>query len=475
MFKKLQNYWISSTKNEKYCQFFWIIYFLFSFFLLFINLKWSIKSGLVVLALGLFLFFLHFLSKKITNKKLKIIWWGILFSIPLLFRVFLLFLNYTNFTGDYIAYLNNSRSFANNGLVDSFYVSLFPHLYTFIVLIGSWFKLVGDNYINFVLLNIVIELVGAGLLYFLVKKKISKNEALKILLLYLYNPFNILWIPICCPVIIVNTLLIAILFCFNKIDFEKKNYVFISGFLGFLISISNSFRPVMIILIIALVIYYGYLLMKKEMIKKILISFVFILTVFLISNKVILIFIEKNIGKNLAGYQSGFSLLVGSNTLSNGMWNKDDSELFYELVENFGNIESHQMAKDLGIKRYIDNRWKNIKLLMYKISILGRNLDRYTNQEFLTQLDLTLNDVQINIINAYLQFYLYFLLGRNMLGAWSLLKRKRELDSLNIIGIFGMGLFVAMLLVEVSPRYFIPILIPILIIGIEKKNTLKNY
>ena len=66
------------------------------------------------------------------------------------------------------------------------------------------------------------------------------------------------------------------------------------------------------------------------------------------------------------------------------------------------------------------------------------------------------------IIKVSLSVYLYLLLIGNMIASKRCIEYYEEIDNYNYILIFGMGLFVAMLFLEVSPRYFIPITVPIM-------------
>ena len=74
------------------------------------------------------------------------------------------------------------------------------------------------------------------------------------------------------------------------------------------------------------------------------------------------------------------------------------------------------------------------------------------------------------ILNLSISIFWYFLLITNLLVA---IKNIKENNNKLIIpiGIYTIGFFIASLLVEVSPRYFMPLLIPILLYSF---NIFKN-
>lgn len=64
------------------------------------------------------------------------------------------------------------------------------------------------------------------------------------------------------PINIVNTMIIISAYVFECLlsSFYNKIYLIISIILGIIIGISNSFRPIMIIFLIAIFLYYLYLI-----------------------------------------------------------------------------------------------------------------------------------------------------------------------------------------------------------------------
>ncbi len=456
---KLKNFRKEFCKH-KYSMFFFLFYFIFSLSLLALNLITNnIYNWIgIICSIGLILAYKkYFYNKNKINKLILIL----IFIIPLLFRFILLFFKYGNIESDYLSFLSNARQYSNGGTLDNGYISLFPFLYSYIALLGNIFKIFGEHYNICILMNLIIELIGALFFYLILRDKFNKSKALKGLLFYLYNPFSILWITKCCPVIVVNTLLIICFYCFSRINFKKNNFWIWCIVTGVLVGITNSFRPFMIIYLIAIVTFLirQY---KKVSVQKLLITFVLIFSSYSVINNLFFNVVQKEIGIEVNGSQSGFSLYVGSNMSSHGMWNKEDAVLFQEKVNELGGVFAHKEMTRLSFERYKNNGLNNIWFIGYKAGILGRNLNNYTYVEVSYSIMNSIFNLIKIIIKVSLSVYLYLLLIGNMIASKRCIEYYEEIDNYNYILIFGMGLFVAMLFLEVSPRYFIPITVPIM-------------
>ena len=220
--------------------------------------------GTVLAIIGLIL-----LKKfKINNKYLFII----LLIIPFIIRFSLLFLDYGPLVSDYEWFYNNAVAFSKGMSLDKNYIALFPYLHLYVIVLGTFFKILGSQYSVVVFTNLLLELIGIFFLYQTVK---NKSHSKKLLFLYLYNPFSILWIPMCHSVIAVNTFLIIVFYFFLKIDFSKK-YILYSLLTGIFMGIANNFRPVLIIFVIAIAIYYINLIFRKYKWQKLFLSFILI-------------------------------------------------------------------------------------------------------------------------------------------------------------------------------------------------------
>src|SRR5699024_2042009 len=99
--------------------------------------------------------------------------------------------------------------------------------------------------------------------------------------------------------------------------------------------------------------------------------------------------------------------------------------------------------------------WKN------KLAILTKNVYAYSWECFTWQ---TLNSPYI--YNIFLKFWIwafwFFLVVVSILSLW-LLKGKYSLEGMFPIFLLEIGLIISHIFVEVSPRYFLPALVPLMI------------
>jgi len=361
----------------------------------------------IVNSVGLVLAVLLFIFRKKINISKH--WFIILLIISIIFRFGLLFLSYGNLVSDYEFFYGSAVSYSNGMPLDKNYFSLFPYLYLYVVMLGSIFKIIGSKYFAVVLLNIIVELIGVFFLYRTVK---DKSYGKSLILLYLFNPFSIMWLAKCCPVTVVNALLMIIFYLFKRIDLRGK-YLLFSLLTGIFMGIANNFRPVLIVLLIAIFIYYLYLLIKNYTLKNIVISFLVITLSFISVNKLLLLYTGNSLGIKIDGNKAGWSIFVGSNSDAAGRWNKDDSALFGKLVDEKGSNEAHQEVFHLALNRYKSYGLKNVPFMLRKASGLGSYLPSYTYEDVTYSI---LNDIPnwfSYIIKAYLYFYLIFILLSN--------------------------------------------------------------
>lgn len=455
--------------NNILLKFFSIIYLLFISFEIIINFNNINVFNIIGIFFSIILIYIIMKNKQINNKIFIL-----LIIISIVARISLFFSDYSKILNDYSFFYYSAESYTLNQPIDNNYIGLFPYLYTYIFLLGNLMKILKIGYNSVILLNLFFEILGLIFFYLLIKK-LKKYDIKKSLLLYILNPFNILWIVQCCPVIIVNTMFIIIIYIFTLMKTSKtlKNKIIFSILLGITLSISNSFRPIVIIWIISLIIWFIIKSLKDKKITRIyFIPLIIIISIYILSNSMINIFISKNISMNTPKTKSGWSIYVGSNYEYKGMWNQNDSSYLYSLYEINSNEETHQILLKEGIKRYKNLGSKIITLMIYKSNILGNDIEYYTLNEYITLKDNEVSNISKTIITISLSTYLYFILLSNLKIIINNIKNKKD-THLYIVAIYTLGLFVSTLLVEVSRRYFMPIMIPMIIYAtqiFEKEN-----
>lgn len=464
---------------------FLIIYILFSLFIFIGQFKYT--NTLKSIILYAFIIFSLILLFKFRNSLKKFLNKEIFFIscivLGIIFRFFLLFLDYKELVGigDYQTFFNNASNFCEtNTISQSTYVGLFPFLMPYIVILGSFFKIVGTSYKSVVLLNIILDLFIPLFLYFSFKNKSIKKCSS---VLYLLNPFAIIWCTICCPVTLVNFGLCLSILTFSLLlkNMYSKKFILFSILTGIIMSISNTFRPIMIIMLIAIFLYYIYINMKNKNFKlHYLISFILILISFFITKNGLLSLMDK-INDEPVSRTSGWTLYIGSNIDSNGMWYSEPK--LDELLGNGLSVEETQKEfKHLAIERYKSNKLNNLKLFAIKFVILTGNVPNYTFSTFLNTVVITSEWIS-NSIKIILYCYMFISIILNILIAVQSLLNRKKLELNIFYMLFYIGIIMAHLFVEVSPRYYMPAIVPLTIINglslykfltVTKKGEIEN-
>lgn len=343
------------------------------------TLKYIILYIFVALFIAIIIKFKNFF-KKILNKKYVFI---LSISIGILLRVSLLFFNYPELTGsgDYQTFFYNASSFSNNNIISNpTYIALFPFLMPYIIILGSFFKVFGISYFSMISLNIILDLFTALFLYFTFKNKsISKC----ISCIWLLNPINMVWCTVCCPVVLVNFGISASILIFSILlnNINSKKFIIYSILTGIIISISNSFRPIMPIMLIAIALYYIYINLKEHKFNKnYLISFLLIVVFFTITKVGINVAMDKINGQPVSR-TAGWTLYIGSNLESNGGW-YSEPKLDELLNQGLSPEEVQKEFKKLAIERYKNNGIKNINLFINKFDILTGRISTYVFGQF---------------------------------------------------------------------------------------------
>lgn len=300
---------------------FLIIYIIFSFGLCLTlfqynhTLKFIVLYIFVALLIAVLIKFRKTIKKFLNKKKIFIL----CITIGILLRISLLFFNYPKLegVGDYQTFFYNASSFSNNNTMSNpTYIALFPFLMPYIVILGSFFKIFGVSYFAVILLNIILDLLTSLFLYFTFKNKsLSKCVSL----VWLLNPINIVWCTVCCPVVLVNFGISASILIFSILlkNINSKKFIIYSILTGIIIAISNSFRPIMPIMLIAIGLYYMYINLKEHKFNKnYLISFILIIIFFMITQFGINIAMDKLNGQDVSK-TDGWTLYAGSNLKSN--------------------------------------------------------------------------------------------------------------------------------------------------------------
>lgn len=407
------------------------------------------------------------LHKRIQLSKKTII---LLILFGVLIRILLLFLNYKDVYSDEATFYYNAVKLANNTNINTRYIAVFPYLYSYILLLASIMNFIGTGFKTVVLTNILLDMLGSYFIYLIGNKLKNKELGIKMMLLWLYNPLQILWCTKALPVIIVNTLFIICIYTFIillKSDTIKKK-ITLSIILGILLGVSNSFRPIFIIFLIAMICYYIYNLLIKENKTDIkLINLIIIIIIFITCNNFYTSLVSSQTNYKIGNNTSGWTLYLGSNLKSNGAWFEvpEFNEFLNSNEDEFDVQEIHNYFKEQAINNYKTYSILNLtKLFTKKYYILTSNIPSYTYES-------TINPLTNNKLTIICKLYLIIFWITLILNCITIKIKNIKNPIIIFLIILEIGLILSHLLVEVSPRYFIPLTVPLLLISkLEKSN-----
>ena len=449
-----------------------IIYLILTFLILIVGILSGLKNDLLLFVVSLLLIaFLFFIEKKysitkyiLKNKKLIIS----LIVIGIVLRLLLLLFNYGEVFSDEATFYSNAINLSSHIPLNNRYIAMFPYLYSYIFLLGNVMKIFTTKFIIVVILNIIMDITASYFAYLFGKKIKNKEFGTLLMLIWLLNPFQILWCMKALPITVVNLCFIISLYIFACLIKQDKtiNTILLSLLLGINLGISNSFRPIFIIFVIAVFLYYFYLIIfLKSNYKNKLISFILILLCFIGINNSYTKLVSNKTKYNIGG-SSGWTLYLGSNLESNGAWFPSDEYNELMASDNFNPPDIHNHFKDKAIENYKSYNILNItKLYAKKYSTLTSNLSYYTYENTIGTYTTK------KIIRIILYIFWFILILSNV---YIILRKDKNIDDILFIMILEIGLILSHLLVEVSPRYFIPTLVPIMIIASLNIYNFKN-
>lgn len=385
---------------------------------------------------------------------------GVIISLALIFGDF-----YVDFD-DYASNYKNAVYFSENF---QFYrpenIAMFPHLSGYIFVLSFFFMIFGKGIKTVILLNVIFHLSTSFFLYLITKKIFGKEVAITILLFFLINPLMLIWCTMPIGVVMFNFMLtLSFYLSLNLIKRleERKKIFFYSCFIGLIFAISNLFRPVMPVFIIALVIT---ILLKNHLkiYKNTLCSIITILLVYFLLGGIYSNILSNIVNQKLPDSKSGWSIYVGAQTEYGGLWNFEASKLVEEKRKEGKSASIIQKELfDLGVEKFKKNGFKqNIDLFKYKINTLTGKSGRYTADSYLAtkRVNSFFNKDYDKVNSVIICNFFYFILILGTLIT-SLKMFKQNKYELLIFELYIIGILIAQMFLENSARYTISFLIP---------------
>lgn len=450
-------------------------------YLLFLKNNLLLSSILGILSIALIYIFCklnkkyNFINKILENKIIIIS----LILLAILLRFSLLMFDYNEVYSDEATFYYNAVSLASNLEINSKYIAVFPYLFGYINILSMFMKVFGTTIYHAITFNIIVDLIGAVFAYLLGKKIFNdKKKGILFLVIWLFNPFNIIWCMKILPINIVNTMITISAYVFECLlsSFNNKRYLIISIILGIIIGISNSFRPIMIIFLIAIFLYYLYLIIfSKYNFKKLLLSFVLIVLCYSVYNNLNYKLVQDATGYTPSKSGSGWSVYVGSNINSNGEWFLEPKlDEFFAKDEDFSPSQMHEYFMKERIKNYKSYNLITLsKFMIKKLEVLANDVYSYTYDNFTSSV-INQSKKYNTVFKVYLYCFWFLMFIINIFSIFNITD-KNENSRLVFYRMFFIGLVASHLLVEVSPRYFMPMLVLLIILmGFQIEKLMKK-
>lgn len=384
------------------------------------------------------------------------------------------------------SFLSEAQSIAGGiGLVGDRYVAFFPYLAAYGNLLEVAIKLFGNSWLAVIILNTIFDLAAAGILAVLIKK-LTKDGSKRYLLafaLWLLSPFNIIFSVISLPIIVVNffiilTVFLTYLVAQKMLVGKQRALLILSIILGLVLGYGNCFRPIFLIILIALVLYFAYILLVNKFNRKLLFlsisSLLIILTIFLGIQKINVAFVSNQTGLDVPSNASGWSIYVGSSAEYAGGWNIVDDTYLYGILDNNSNLQQvHDRLASEGIERY-----KNLGLIGC-VSLMIRKLALFAgNQSAVYDAEASIVGYQDSPIalafSIYIRLFIFFVfiaVIRYLYLSMIVVVKGGKMNSLIIfITLALIGLFLSSMLVEVQLRYaqvMYPLFMVLMVIGFD--------
>lgn len=366
-----------------------------------------------------------------------------------------------NFTGegDLQFYFSNAVNMVNNSFSDSghrLYCATFPGTVTCPAVLSVFMRVLGTSLAVPVLLNqlAVCTLVCAS--YAFLKRRMAVSLAAAGSLLPALHPSLIIYSDTCNAEIIFGALILCAFFAFVKVAEAEKVETQLQWTVitALLCGISAFFRPVAILLEAALILYVMLFSplapRRKFMIIAILIGIVMVCGM---ANHIL---VKKITSYDPPSSAYGWNLYVGASP--SGQWNEADAEEFQKiLAEASSPSEIQQYFAKKGIERYEEMGTTVLAHSLYKLEPWLS--DEYIADETAQDSGNTLFSLKnstgtVLAVTALIDIPVFFLALTAMIY-YLLCGITKQCNILLVLVFYLLGSLLALMLLEVAPRYTI--------------------
>lgn len=439
---------------------------------------------------------MHHVAKASRHQRFAIIALPLVIFLGLGIRFFI----YSNFTyepvSDPLTHFYSAQALSNgNGMVNDSYIARFPYLAAYNSLLATAMGVISDPWLATVVINSAISLIGAALMYVLLARLTKRASMIPVAGFgaWFMSPFEILFSVISLPIVVINLFIIGSILIATILFGALRNGYYgrslcAAILFGVVAGIGNSFRPIFSIAVIAIAIALIYLLMAKNINRKVMLlsaaSFLTIVLTFSVVQSMYAQYVAAET-KLPVTMSSSWSMYVGSSSESDGKWNDKDNSYSGVICSNVENITECQTR----LRQAAFDRYKNLgisgtaNLFVRKLHVLSSGQSDVYNAN--DSIGGYKNSRTFRIMTAYTVMFvlvLFALASRYLYNAALQSFSGKKIDaSIVFASLLLLGFFFSIVLVETSPRYA-QVLYPLFImlaalsvgVGYAKKSKSKK-
>lgn len=368
------------------------------------------------------------------------------------------------------------------------YEKLYPYLFSYTGTLALFMSVFGNSYGSVLILNIVCDVISCLLLYILFYKwKKRKLVGLLAATAWAINPLQIVFCGLPLAIVIVNMFLImAITLIYLSINFKNNliKFLLFSLLAGGVVVTGNAFRPIFVVLLIAYILYWLTVVIKdRTKLKNAMLGCIAMIIGYLTIMGLPGI-LHQHFNQYFHGEKShsGWSVFVGANYETKGVWNPDDRDYF------FGPILVEQAKGDTDVASSII--LKRAFLRYGEMVVSGKIFQHFANKitvlfgdvnnsiyDLPYVFDFSSKNFLYRILQDLILIYYYFVI---FIIGWHVVEviRKKKLNCDDPFRLFLvislLGLFAASMLVEVMNRYSLPLITILLVFAIDLFVTKRN-
>ncbi len=384
----------------------------------------------------------------------------------------------TSDPGTFVAF---AEAVANDAtLPDNYYLAAFPYLATYINLLGGAIRLIGSSWLATIVVNTAFDLLGAIIVFHLVKRvgRAESPAPSLAFLLWVFSPFNLLFSLVSLPIVIVNCFIVGGVYLTELLrqklaQAQRLPAVLLGLALGLTLGFANWFRPIFAVFLIALSLYFLFILLikraKKLTVLMTTLSFILVIGVFWGLQTINGWLVARQTSYAVPKTGEGWSVFVGANAEYHGSWNAPDQTWRQALDQELGyDTEAvQQRLLQEGIERY-----KNLGLLGALRLMVEKQYHFANKQNDLYNIEGSVVGYSgsrlMKLMNVYiilftLALFAVVLCYNFRLARTAISKSKLSPTLVLLLALLLLGLFFSNMLVESAFRYA-QVLYPILII-----------